>query len=341
MVKINILTKIDHNLFERQFDWQKFSIKYKFQENSKENIEWDMVVVFEDVLDLTYIKCKKGGLIFISGEPPEIVKYSRKFLEQFDYILTAHEIKGVNSSIYCEQFYNDWHFGFNKSNNSHFYTFNEIKNLTKPNKTKNISIITSSLATTGNHLRRLNLINNLKKYFGDEIDYFGRGYNFIQDKKDALLDYRFHICIENTATKNLWTEKIADPFLSYTVPIYSGCTNITDYFDRESLYLLNIENNIESINVIKKILEKPEEIYLKKIENIVKSRNLIIDQYNIYPRIVYLYETRVKKDEVIEFIVKPNAKFKYQKTLSILLNIKRKIYKIIYLIIIKNYKNNS
>ena len=51
----------------------------------------------------------------------------------------------------------------------------------------------------------------LKQHFGDAIDFYGRGHNFIPFKDDALMPYRFHICIENCQVNDLWTEKLADP----------------------------------------------------------------------------------------------------------------------------------
>ena len=66
------------------------------------------------------------------------------FLKQFDTIFTAHPKIKKFKNIYREQYFNDWHFGFDYSNKKHNYTFEEIAQMEIPVKSKNISIITSS-----------------------------------------------------------------------------------------------------------------------------------------------------------------------------------------------------
>jgi hypothetical protein len=290
MVYINILTYLDHQLFEQQFDHQKFSENYCFYENSTLDIEWDLVVVFESINKPITIRHKKGGLIFIAGEPPLGNVYTRKFLKQFDFIFTAHKKNQNFKNIIREQFFNDWHFGFDHSKRSHKYSFGELQLLKKPTKTKNISIITSSLAVLPIHIKRLDFISALKNSFGDEIDYFGRGFNFIEDKADAIIPYRFHICIENNRTNDLWTEKFADPLLGYSIPIYIGCPNINKYFPEDSFISLDINDINESISVIKEIISDPEKHYNQKIDKLLLARDLLINKYNIYPTLIKLYD---------------------------------------------------
>ena len=50
--------------------------------------------------------------------------------------------------------------------------------------------------------------------------------------KRALFDgYQFSIVIENSREVNYFSEKLLDCLLTYTVPIYFGCPNISDFFD--------------------------------------------------------------------------------------------------------------
>ncbi len=72
--------------------------------------------------------------------------------------------------------------------------------------------------------------DTINKYFEKEIEFFGKNINPIHDKADALLRYKFSICIENSSINDYWTEKFADPILAYTIPIYYGCMNIEDYY---------------------------------------------------------------------------------------------------------------
>jgi hypothetical protein len=82
--------------------------------------------------------------------------------------------------------------------------------------------------------------------------------------------------LENSQQENYWTEKLADAFLSWCVPIYWGCPNIYDYFPNDSYYLLDINhpNPIEQIN---EIIKRPI-----NIESLGKARNIILDKYNLW-----------------------------------------------------------
>ena len=289
MVYINILTYFNYNLFEQQLDKNRFSREYCFYENSTLDINWDMVVVFEAIQTPVNIKCKKGGIVFIVGEPPMSRVYSNSFLQQFDIIFTAHHNIKNFKYIIRKQYFNDWHFGFDHSNQKHKYTFDEIVQLKIPVKTKNISVITSSLAVLPFHLKRLEFLSKIKETFGDKIDYYGRGFNFVDDKSDAILPYKFHICIENTCINNLWTEKFADPILGFSVPIYIGCANMEEYFPKDSFYSLNINDIDGALNILNKILADPIKCYNEKLDKLLEARNLLINDYNIYPTLVNLF----------------------------------------------------
>jgi hypothetical protein len=53
--------------------------------------------------------------------------------------------------------------------------------------------------------------------------------------KAPLFDSMFHIAIENTSIKNMFTEKIIDCFQTLTIPIYYGCKNIGNFFNPKGI----------------------------------------------------------------------------------------------------------
>tara|TARA_R110000824_G_scaffold122766_1_gene280234 strand:+ start:2231 stop:3028 length:798 start_codon:yes stop_codon:yes gene_type:complete len=72
--------------------------------------------------------------------------------------------------------------------------------------------------------------------YSDKIDLYGSGSpNPVVDKEEALSEYMFTVVIENVSDKNYFTEKIVDPMLLGTVPIYWGCPNIEDFFSIEGV----------------------------------------------------------------------------------------------------------
>lgn len=440
MININILTYLSHKLFEQQFDEVRFGERFRFYENSELDIEWDMVVVFEEIREPVKLRCRRGGLVFISAEPPWSSVYSNRFLQQFDHIFVAHKNIRRHPGIVRSQCYNDWHFGFVSADKTHRFTFAELANMKPPVKTRNISVITSSLAMMPMHLKRVSFLAEVKKALGELpgvsggqpdvsggqinvsgrqpgadgrqtgvsggqigendklanvsggqtdvsggqpgadgrqtdvsggiIDYFGRGVNEVDDKSEALLDYRFHLCIENSCNDDLWTEKLADPILGFCVPLYIGCTNIGNYLPEEAIYQLDIDDPKGAVELIRQLLENPEEAYQRKLPALLEARRRILHEWNIFAMLVRFYDEKVvapgraegekrvegraegeaeterraesgriaKGEEgasqrvVVERIVKPDHKFAGWIIKNAMLRLKRLVYKKFYLI---------
>jgi len=106
------------------------------------------------------------------------------------------------------------------------------------------------------------------------IDIYGRGtkyYNHLNDNRikndfienEPYEDYEFHICIENFASERYFSEKIINPLLTNTVPIYLGCRHIKEYFGDNVIEMCgNIEKDI---HLILDIINYPEK-YRRKID---------------------------------------------------------------------------
>jgi hypothetical protein len=158
--------------------------------------------------------------------------------------------------------------------------YDTMKQILPMKKTKKISTICSNKQQghTG-HKRRFIFTQVLEKEIA-ELRRFGRGFKWIDKKSEALDDYEFHVCIENHIGKNVWTEKLADAFLGYTVPIYCGCPNIYDYFPKDSLIQIDSTDIKGSIKKIKKIITNSGE-YNKRLEAVKEARRRVLDEYNL------------------------------------------------------------
>ena len=98
-------------------------------------------------------------------------------------------------------------------------------------KSKNISIVASSKKMTNGHQLRHNVIGRFK----DKIDVYGRGWNPVEHKVEALAPYRFSVVIENCRRDGWFTEKLIDCFATGTVPIYWGAPDINDFFNEAGI----------------------------------------------------------------------------------------------------------
>ena len=110
------------------------------------------------------------------------------------------------------------------------------------NKTKLLSIISSEKRQTFGHNLRHKIIDLCEKN-NIPIDVFGRGYNFIENKKIGLSDFSFSVVIENSKSDYYFTEKLIDSFITGTVPIYWGCPSIGDFFNINGMIIFNDEED--------------------------------------------------------------------------------------------------
>jgi hypothetical protein len=103
------------------------------------------------------------------------------------------------------------------------------------------------------HNLRLQLIEYLQSVQYD-YDLYGRGFNQIDNKFDALYPYKYSIAIENSRFNHYWTDKITDCFLSWTLPFYYGAQNIHKYFPKESFIIINPNRKEETLKIIKNVI---------------------------------------------------------------------------------------
>ena len=85
-----------------------------------------------------------------------------------------------------------------------------------------------------------------------KADYIGE--KVLGESKFPLFDSQFHIAIENTKIANYFSEKLLDCFQTKTVPIYYGCTNTHEFFNKDGIIFVN--NITDIINYCKSL--KPE-----------------------------------------------------------------------------------
>lgn len=151
---------------------------------------------------------------------------------------------------------------------------------------------------TDGHIIRMEFLDQLCEKYPNLIDLFGRGsfpykcYNGeIEDKWKGLSPYRYTLAIENYKGPNFFTEKLADAFLAWCMPIHWGCTNLDKYFPEGSY----IEVDIEDPNAPERLQEIIEsDIRERNIDAISKARQRILNSYQIWPTV----ETHVRRLEL-------------------------------------------
>ena len=160
-------------------------------------------------------------------------------------------------------------------------TYDEQIAATMPQKTAGISWITSNLEFLPGHRRRNVLRARLDAMPSPLVDVYGRGIRPVARKWDALAPYRYSLAIENASGPNLWTEKVADCFLSWTIPIYHGCTNLEEYFPADSFIRIDATEPEAAIARIREVLAGDN--WERRLPALEMARRLVLEKYAFFP----------------------------------------------------------
>jgi hypothetical protein len=160
-------------------------------------------------------------------------------------------------------------------------TYDELVSAGIPRKTAGVSWVASRLTFLPGHRLRTALRELLLQQPSPLVDLYGRGIRWTSRKWDALAPYRYSLAIENSSSPNLWTEKIADCFLSWTVPLYYGCTNLEEYFPAESFIRVDAADPASVVARIRELLVGHE--WERRLPALEIARRLVLEKYQLFP----------------------------------------------------------
>lgn len=261
-------------------------VQFTFEEVN----ECDFVVVINHPRKDIQIKGRKGGKILLIQEPPyERNSYLRTYFRFYDTIISGFNDTG-NFKMLHVQAALPWHID---------KTYDELSQLTVNQllfKKDAVSFITSNSNIYPQHSVRLNFIDYMKSQSFD-FDLFGRGFQPIQNKFDGIGPYKYTIAAENYIGQDYFTEKIIDAFLSLTMPIYYGCPNITDYFPKESMILVDLNKPEESLEKIKEAVAN--KLWDKNKDAIMYAKELVLEKYQLFPMLHRLIQEILNEQKVV------------------------------------------
>jgi len=241
-------------------------------------------------LDEEVCEVDPRNVILTTGEPQSIKRYddSPEFIKQFGRVFSSqHDLKHPNlfalkppinwwidggSPIKSKEEFQNWDGGG--------LGYDDFKNLREVEKNKLLSVFCSAKIFTKGHKARFNFCQKLKNHFRDKIDWYGAGVRPIDNKFDGIAPYKYHVTLENSRGPNYWTEKLMDPLMVLTHPIYCGATNIDEYFSRDQITEIDIKYPKTAIAKIEKLIA--ENFYENHLENLIEARDLVMDKYNFF-----------------------------------------------------------
>jgi len=271
--------------------------------------ECDYWVVYEGIHETQKTLCPSENTILITAEP-STTHYPQKFMKQFNTVVTFHR-KLKHPNIIYSQPGLPWHVGRkvrNDKNISFSKNYEELKEIKDFKKNKLISVVVSNKTFYPGHIKRLKFVKKLAEQNLFEVDIFGRGIRDIEDKWDAIAGYKYHIALENSTQPDYFTEKLTDAFLGSAYPFYYGCPNILDYFPKDALTPIDVDDFEKTIEIIHKTMN--DDRYEKSIEKIQIARDLVLDKYNVFALITDIIKrtsSHNKKRELVTIV--PASKY--------------------------------
>jgi hypothetical protein len=261
---------------------------------------FDGIVVLQSdpPLDATYrLRCPMGQTLLVVQEPPYKLQLPPGYLRQF-----SRQLKYPALHWFVE------------------IPLEEVLTRQEWPKSKLISAVISNKQLTSGQRRRYRLMTELKNHFGDRLDWFGRGvkdldphstvgaakFNY-QNKGTGLLDYRYHIVLENGSCPHYWTEKLADAFVANCLPFYWGAPNISDYFEPSSIRRIDVDDPARTIRVIEEALENDE--YSRAQGALARARRRLVTEYHPYASFMRAFDGS-RRGHVTEVEIRPFRDFR-------------------------------
>ena len=136
-------------------------------------------------------------------------------------------------------------------------------------KSKNISIMSSDKLYCDLHKYRYDLAVKCKnERLADTFGTFDGGP--FTSLGDTLIDYRYTFSIENDITPYFFTEKITSAFMTQTIPIYLGATEIDKFFNPDGIIKITVNDNIDDV-----IKQCTKEEYERRLPAILDNYNRV------------------------------------------------------------------
>lgn len=253
----------------------------------------DAWVVVDNLREPQEQVCPPSNTLLITGEPESLRRYRRRFTGQFGQVWTSHaSIR--HDFVFHQNEAQHWHYGL-KTGAVHRQPldFDDLVALPRPRKSKTISVICSSKADTEDHRQRIEFVRLLKANLGDAIDVFGRGTRDMDDKSEAIYDYKYHIVLENDHSQCFMTEKLPDAFLGWSYPIYFGGPEANFRYPEGSFARIDIYKPEEALAMIRSVVAT--QAYERSHAAIAEAREAVLYRNNLFAMLDEYWKTNLRR----------------------------------------------
>jgi Glycosyltransferase family 10 (fucosyltransferase) C-term len=242
------------------------------------------LAVYDNIGEALEVRIPRARRALFVSEPPGIKTYSAAFANQFGTLISPVAIPGYKGRWLQTQSSLPWFYGVEFVSATEVISrlnLADLRKMTCPSgKLPRISVVCSKKSQLPRHRQRLALLDHLSTAFPGQIDIFGNGFQPVADKAVAIAPYRYHLVLENTDEAHFWTEKSADAYLGFALPLFSGCANIGDYFAEGSfIHLPDIEDVTAITAKVAEVLQTDP--FAARLAAITTARTLVLERYNL------------------------------------------------------------
>ena len=263
------------------------------------------------------VVCPPGNIWMFVQEPYQkgltdwVIERHNYFGKIFTHLPVDESTKYIRSQTCLP-----WHIG---------KTYDQLsKTDASPKKDKLLSaIIGGSVFLPGHKLRQ----NFIKKVLDSDLplELFGKNIRPIEDKAQGLERYLFSFALENNSNPDMWTEKLVDCFLSWTMPVYYGCTNLTKYFPPESFIQIDINSPDAAIQELKTKLT--QEFWESSLDSIREAREIVLRKYQLFPFLVEQFQKHPRNGTAKRMNIPPYKRSRSAKLNRVCYKIRSSIHK--------------
>lgn len=270
-----------------------------------------LLVVYDEPPEGLATHLPRANRLVILSEPPGIKRYPGRFLDQFGLVLGPIDPQGHGGRWLEGQPCLPWFFGigFSPAGLSVNLTLEALEALSPPPKAPTLSAVLSTKSNLPKHRARLAFAEALKRRLGDRFRIFGRGFEPVGDKAEAILPHAYHLALENNDIPHFFTEKTADALLGFALPIFSGCANIGAYFPAGSIVPIDIARAAEAIDRIERLLD--ENPYAARLPAILEARARLLGPLSLAHRLAEIAAgLAAPEPEGTKDMIRPTLAFK-------------------------------
>lgn len=289
------------------------------------------LVVYDEIAAPVETTLPRARRMVILSEPPGIKTYKPGYLEQFGHIygpelehvaqkwipvlrnnMRPNEDLAPSPNAIVTQPALPWFYGvgFTPRGLVANESVDTLLAMPPPPKQQAVSLVISKKSQLPKHRARLAFVEKLAARLGDKVKVFGRGFTEVSDKAEAILPYAYHLVLENNDIPHFWTEKTADALLGWSLPLFSGCANLGEYFPEDSFIPVAISDPSRAIAAIEQILAQAP--YESRLPAISDARHRVLTRYNLFNILAEFADGLAAKGGAMRgegTLIRPNTSF--------------------------------